>query len=107
MNFEEKKEIVLKNWYNTDCKSPESTTVKEAYSLGFNRACKILRKENKRLQKLVEILQEEKKSLESTIMLQNTLLTSQSSKIGETCPMNPKVVIDQNHMMTKARIDQY
>lgn len=45
MTFEEKKEIVLKNWYATDCKSPESITVKEAYSLGFNRACKLLRKE--------------------------------------------------------------
>lgn len=96
MKFEEKKEIVLKNWYKTDCKNPESITVKEAYSSGFNRACKILRKENERLQKLVEILQEEKKSLESTIMLQNTLLASQSSKIGESYPINPKVVIDQN-----------
>lgn len=96
MNFEEKKKIVLKNWYKTDCKNPEGITVKEAYSLGFNRACDILEKENKRLQKLVEVLQEEKKSLDSTIMLQNTLLASQSSKIGEMCPINPKVAIDQN-----------
>lgn len=47
MTFEEKKEIVLKNWYKTDCKNPEGTTVKEAYSLGFNRACHLLRKETK------------------------------------------------------------
>lgn len=47
MTFEEKKEIALKNWYETDCKSPESITVKEAYSLGFNRACQLLRKEIK------------------------------------------------------------
>lgn len=53
---------------------------------------KTLKKENKRLQKLVDILQEEKKSLESIIMLQNTLLATQPSKINETYSLNQKTI---------------
>lgn len=33
-----KKDMVMKNWYRTDCKDAENISVKQAYELGFNRA---------------------------------------------------------------------
>lgn len=57
---------------------------------------KELQKENERLQKLVEVLQEEKKSLESMVMLQNTMRN----------PFTPWTNC-YNDMMAKIRIDQY
>lgn len=34
----DKKNIVMQNWYKTDCENPENISVKQAYELGFNRA---------------------------------------------------------------------
>lgn len=34
----DKKNIVMNNWYKTDCENPENITVKQAYELGFERA---------------------------------------------------------------------
>ena len=38
-----KKEIVMKNWYKTDCENSDDISVKQAYELGFNRAYKLMR----------------------------------------------------------------
>lgn len=57
---------------------------------------KELQKENERLKKLVEVLQEEKKSLESMIALQTPIYN----------PFTPWTNC-YNDIMAKARIDQY
>lgn len=38
----DKKNIVMKNWYKTDCKDAENISVKQAYELGFNRAYNLM-----------------------------------------------------------------
>lgn len=38
----DKKNIVMKNWYKSDCENPESITVKQAYELGFDRAYRLM-----------------------------------------------------------------
>lgn len=37
-----KKNIVMNNWYKSDCEKPENITVKQAYELGFNRAYNLM-----------------------------------------------------------------
>lgn len=38
----DKKNIVMQNWYKTDCENPENISVKQAYELGFDRAYKLM-----------------------------------------------------------------
>lgn len=38
-----KKDLVMKNWFRTDCKDAENISVKQAYELGFNRAYNLMR----------------------------------------------------------------
>lgn len=38
----DKKNIVMKNWYRTDCENSDDISVKQAYELGFNRAYKLM-----------------------------------------------------------------
>lgn len=38
----DKKNIAMKNWYETDCKDAENISVKQAYELGFNRAYNLM-----------------------------------------------------------------
>ena len=40
-----KKDIVMKNWYRTDCENSDDISVKQAYELGFNRAYKLMQTE--------------------------------------------------------------
>lgn len=37
-----KKDLVMKNWYKTDCENSDNISVKQAYELGFNRAYKLM-----------------------------------------------------------------
>lgn len=38
----DKKNIVMNNWYKSDCEKPENITVKQAYYLGFDRAYRLM-----------------------------------------------------------------
>lgn len=37
-----KKDLVMKNWYKTDCENSDDISVKQAYELGFDRAYKLM-----------------------------------------------------------------
>lgn len=41
----DKKNIVMKNWYKTDCENSDDISVKQAYELGFNRAYNLMQTE--------------------------------------------------------------
>lgn len=53
--FPKKVEIARKNWYETDCKGLSVAVIKDAYERGFNRAYRLLRKQEPHLMTLNDV----------------------------------------------------